>query len=282
MSILSPSALLLIAISNSNPDAPMAESALPAVTNVEPTSQPQEDAAEESKDPKWTGSVNLGASITGGNTEIRTLSLSIDAELRREKDRHTVKGWWNYADNTESGPTGDSTDVTARNAGATYKYDYFFTEKTYGFGIAGVETDDLAMLDLRWYGGVGVGRQFVEEEDFTFSGELGVTYFDEDFVEPAPPTPTSDTDYVAARVAYNLMKRVSETTVFEQTAAIFPSLESQSGPYNVYAKVDSRLKLSVTENMFAQLQWVYEWDNTPAAGAKESDNLVIASLGWGF
>ena len=271
MTLLNASGLLLIALSQPT-DAPEAQP-VPAVSTLDPALtvvQDEEAAPEEETEPNWDGSVNLGATWSNGNTEVVTVSLAIDAELKREKDRQTITGWWNYgSDQNAIGST-----ITQRNAGAIYKYDYFLNEKTFLFAIAGAETDTLAMLDLRWYAGGGVGHQFADEEDWKLSGEVGVTYFDEDF-----EVDTDDADYVAARLAYSLYKRLTETTVLEADGQIFPSLEDGD---DIYARHDTRLKFDVTENMFAQLQWIYKWDNTPASGAERVDNQLIATLGWGF
>src|SRR5687768_954408 len=69
---------------------------------------------------KWTGTVNIGAIITDGNTETRSASLAIDAQYRRDKDRTTLGAFWNYQD--------DSTGVLQRRSGAKAKYDYFFSK----------------------------------------------------------------------------------------------------------------------------------------------------------
>jgi hypothetical protein len=40
--------------------------------------------------------------------------------------------------------------------------------------------------------------------------------------------------------------------------------------------------MNLTEKMFAQLGWLFTWDNTPAAGAERTDNLVLLTIGWSF
>jgi hypothetical protein len=34
--------------------------------------------------------------------------------------------------------------------------------------------------------------------------------------------------------------------------------------------------------MFAQVQWVMDWDNTPASGAERVDSLFLLTVGWKF
>ena len=60
---------------------------------------------------------------------------------------------------------------------------------------------------------------------------------------------------------------------------MFPSLEDSN---DVYGRWDSKLSTSLTEAMFASLQYVMDYDNTPNTGAERIDNRVVFSLGWSF
>ncbi len=214
---------------------------------------------------QWTGTVNAGAILTDGNTETRSANAAADAQYRREDDRITLGAFWNYQD--------DSTGVLQRRTGAKAKYDYFFTEKTYGLVQTSIENDKQADLERRWIFGVGVGRQFIENTVHKVSAEIGLSWFDEHFGN------SPNSDYVAARGAYSWDWNISKDLAFFHGAEIYPSLEDEE---DVYAKVDTRLKANLTDKMFAQAQWVMDWDNTPAAGKESVDNRYILSVGWSF
>ena len=257
----------------------------PAITEAAPTPAPallpldpsllavtQDEAeADDMTDPEWTGSVSLGATFTDGNTQTQAYSGDAVAELRREYDRWTWKGYSNYATDKASG----TKVVTTRKSGTSIKYDYFLTEdeKTYVYGNAGADYDSLAGLDMRAVMGAGAGYQFYEEPDFSLAGEFGLVYVIEDL-----KTATKD-DYVAARIAGNLHKTISEDTKFTSSVEVFPSLEDSN---DVYGRWDSKLSTSLTEAMFASLQYVMDYDNTPNTGAERIDNRVVFSLGWSF
>lgn len=231
----------------------------------------QDEGADEMVDPKWTGSVALGATFTSGNTETQAYNADANAELRRDVDRWTWKAFWNYATDRA---TGDEV-VTARKAGTSLQYDHFLNEAetTYVYGIGSVEHDSLAELDMRAILGAGAGYQFYEEPDFDLSGEFGLNYIVEDF-----STDTKD-DYIAARLAANLRKVLSEATTFTSSAEVYPSLEEAD---DVNAKWDSKLKSSLTESMFTSLQYVLDFDNTPSGGAERVDQRIVFALGWSF
>ena len=224
----------------------------------------------------WKGAVNGGVISTDGNTNLTSLSAGADAQLRREKDRITLSAYWNYQ---RQKPVGNQDPVSQRNAGANAQYDYFMNERTYLFGQASAQYDKQANLDLRYTVGGGVGHQFLEREDLKLSAEAGLAFFSEDFFTPPPGTPSADAEYLSARGAYDVDWQVNEDLQVLHSGVVFPSLEDSD---DVYAMLDTRARVTLTESMFAQLQWVFNWDNTPAPGAGRRDNRYLLSVGWSF
>ncbi len=216
--------------------------------------------------PKWTGSVALGGTYSDGNTDRRSATATGNAEYRREIDRTTIGFLWNYAE--EQGV------LTGRKTQGRLQYDRFFTKKFYGLAQASAESDFQAALDLRTTIGVGAGYQFQDKPSWKVSGEAGVSYVDSDFVGTV-----DDSSYAAARAAYTWDWKPNAKYNLSQTGEIFPSLENAE---DVNARVDTKGRMNLTDTMFAQLQWLYQWDNTPAAGKVRNDNLVVFSLGWSF
>ena len=64
-----------------------------------------------------------------------------------------------------------------------------------------------------------------------------------------------------------------------QFTEIFPSLDESD---DINGRMDTRAIYQMTEDMIAQFQWVWDWDNTPAAGRDRSDNLFLVTVGWIF
>ena len=213
--------------------------------------------------PKWTGSVNLGTNISSGNTNRRAAAASAEAVRRTEADRVTVKGAWNYADE-KTGP--GQRNRTERRLEGSLQYDYFLT-------MANAAADEQADLDLRFTGGVGVGYQWVENDDISFSTEAGTTYFAENFGSAA------DTSAIAGRVAYHVKWQVAPWVKFLQDVNCYPSLEEGD---DLFVNKDSRARFALTDSMFAQLQWVLDYDTTPATGLDRADNRYFLTVGWTF
>jgi putative salt-induced outer membrane protein YdiY len=245
-----------------------ANPATPDVAPAAPATIAQE-APDAPAEPKWTGSVSAGLSATDGNTEVTNASADFNAERKGEKDRWTVKGFWNYAE--QQNAAGDN-EVTQRRLGASVKYDYFMSKRTYLFANLGAEYDLKAGIDLRTYVGGGAGYQFYDTETFKLSGEAGVNLFNEDFRAGG-----SD-DYFAARIAETLGWQIRKDVKFDHSIEAFPSLEDAD---DFFGRMDNKVRLNLTEKMFAQAQWVMNYDNTPAA-SERVDNLYALTLGWSF
>jgi putative salt-induced outer membrane protein YdiY len=245
--------------SKSVPDAPGFDLTAIALPTILPDDPPPDLGV-------WKGSVSLGATFAEGNTRRKTATATATAVKRWEKERLTFDFLWNYAQ--ESGVT------TQRRTFGDAKYDYFLSKKAYLLAQASGEGDLNAQLNLRTTVGVGAGYQFLEDDHWKVSGELGVSYLHEDYKDD-----TADGDFPAARAAYKADYKHGDSWSAGQWGEIYPSLENVE---DTSARVDTHAKLMLSKSMFAQFQWLFTWDNTPAAGAKRTDDLYLLTLGWSF
>jgi len=238
-----------------------------------PFDQPFSIVQGEEDTDGWDGSVTAGMILTTGNSETKNATISAEAKWKQDVDRVTLSALWNYQ--------GDETGVIQRRVFGQAQYDHFLSDDTYAYAMANGNHDFNAALDLRWTAGAGLGHQFRADEEWNVNGEAGLSYIDEDYA-PTTDDPSgrgSDNEYVAARLAYNLDYLASEKWEFGHGGQIFPSLEDGD---DIYARWDTRLKVNLTEAMFAQLQWIWDYDNTPAAGKDRNDHLIAATIGWSF
>lgn len=252
-----------------------AASALPAANPV-PESVPaaiQDPATAAPADPKWTGSVAAGATLTSGNSETRQANASADAEYKRENDRTTLSFLWVYSENRNN--AANDWDLTDRKTFGKGKYDYFFSPKTYGYGQATAEGDLLADIALRWTAGAGAGHQYIDTDVWKFSIEAGLAYIDTDY----RTSTTTDTEDFAARIATTLAHQLSKSWDIGHNLEAYPSLEDAD---DFYGRSDLRIGAKLTESMVAGFQWVLDYDNTPAAGRERIDNRYLISVGWKF
>ena len=220
---------------------------------------------------KWTGSFVAGAIISSGNTESEAYNLSFDAVRRADDDRLTFGAGYFFGRQTDPDTGIEST--TTDNWFLQGKYDYFFTEKWYGYANARVERDRIAALDLRFTPGVGVGYQWVERDDFNFNTEAGLTWVYEDYE-------TGDSDsHFAARFAYHVDKKINDKIKLFHNLEFLPSLEDVED-FNVNS--DAGVRATLTENMFGEAKVEWKYDSTPAPGAEKNDLRWVLGVGWTF
>ncbi|MBK8974478.1 MAG: DUF481 domain-containing protein [Planctomycetes bacterium] len=219
---------------------------------------------------QWVGSVNVGAMLSTGNTERRSVSAGAEATRRSEIDRIRLRGTWDYAEEKSGG--GDW-NLTQRRLFGEAKYDYFLSDRMYALAQLSGENDEIADLQLRLTAGAGVGYLWADSDDLTWSTEAGLSYVDENRGGGA------DSNYVAARIASSLRWLLATDTTLLQDTEIFPSLEDQN---DFYARLDTRLRTTLMGDLFAQLQWIFDYDNTPAPGRERQDHRLLLSIGWTF
>jgi len=261
--------LSLIALASLADDAVTNPKFASATQDGEAAVPPAEDetvpAEEEPEPPKWTGNLTFGSSVTGGNTDIKKSSLTADAVKELEKSRYTLGFLWTFSEEDD--------EISQRRVFGTGQFDRFITDRFYWLAQLTAESDLNASVDLRTTVGGGLGYQFLESEKWNLSGEAGLSWLDESFETD------EDNSYLALRAAYKVDWNPNSIWSLGQAIQVFPSLEDAD---DVYAKADTRLKVNISGSLFAQLQWVYDWNNTPAAGKERVDNLYLLTIGWKF
>lgn len=220
---------------------------------------------------KWTGTLNIGASASTGNTERLAASTALEMIRRSADDRITADASWIYAEEKTAGVR----NLTERRTEGGLKYDYFLSKRSYLLATTRAVGDTKADLDLRYTAGAGYGYQWVEREDLSLSTELGLNYFYENYRTPGL---VSD-DYVTLRAAYRFKWGITDDLRFLQEVEAFPSTEDAD---DLYLTKSTRLQLDVAKGMFAELRWQLDFDNTPSPGTDRLDNRYMLSVGWTF
>ena len=222
---------------------------------------------------KWTGFVLGNLSIARGNTETIDAGVEAQAVLRRDtdtaNDRFTIRGQYNFA----SAGTGDDSITTEENLEAAAKYDRYFTEKWYGYGIVTYEKDHVADLQFRIAPGLGVGYQWVESPTFNLQTEAGVSYVYEDF------DPGGDNDFVALRLAYHVDKKLNNKVLLFHNLEYLPALEDFG---DFLMKADAGIQADLTKTFFSQLKVEWDYDATPAPDRDKNDYRYLVGVGWRF
>lgn len=221
----------------------------------------------------YTGSLTGGYSQTTGNSHLRNASLLGDFVARSEQLRLTINGRYVYGDNANT--------LIARNARGTIKLDFFITKRFFWFASAYFENDRFQDLKMRTALASGPGYQFLERgdlsgifKDMTFYTEAGLAYFNEDF------RVAEDMSSIRARVSMKWNWPLFDDRVtFYHFNEIFPSLENSS---NFFLTMDNGVRFKLFEGFVSGFQVTTRFNNKPAPGTSDTDNLFLWTLGYSF
>ena len=219
----------------------------------------------------WSGTVTVGGLLARGNTDTDSFNASAHFVRRGEQDRLTLDGGYIFGREHIRGSHGKH--ETADDLFGEAKYDYFFTDRLYGYADLRAEHDTIAGIDLRLVPGVGIGYQWVESPTFSFNTEAGVSFLHRSYSHDG-----SD-DALSARLAYHLTAKLNDKVGVFHDFEYFPGLNRID---NYFIDTDAGIRASITEKMFTEFKIDYRYDSKPAPGRGPSDLRYILGVGWNF
>jgi putative salt-induced outer membrane protein YdiY len=215
---------------------------------------------------RYKGNINGGGTLTEGNTDEASIYLSGNFEARSKRHRFTLGGRYNYGE-TDG-------EITTRNALGRLKYDFFVRERLYTYAQARFERDDFQDLNLRSTMGLGVGYQIFDTERTSLFTEVGVSYFNEDFMEAEDQKSASARE--STGFTFDIVpKRIKLFHLHE-----FYYRWEKSDSY--YLSSEQGLRFLLFRNFFANFQVDFDYNSQPAPGREKKDTRYIASIGYEF
>ena len=213
---------------------------------------------------KASGNVSFAWALERGNSDTDELDYRLESIWRSLEDRYTVR---------MDGEIDEANDLEiADNWKVVGKYDYFLEDRWYTGANISAEQDQFADLDLRYYVGAYVGRQFYTESIFSLEAELGLAYVNEDF------TTAPDQDYPGASWSVRIAS------------------DYLGGGSNLYMNHDAIWNLDTTEdiilntavglsfpllgNLEAAAEVLYEYDSGAVAGIEKLDETYNFRIGY--
>ncbi|WP_199554384.1 DUF481 domain-containing protein [Sandaracinobacteroides hominis] len=208
----------------------------------------------------WSGSGQLGASFSTGNSETKSLTVGLNLERDGLKWRHRADALVDIQDND------GGTDQQRILAG--YQIDYKFSERLYAWGRFEYERNREAGIDRRFAESAGLGWRAVDGERVKWDLEAGPALRQTKFV-------TYDENEFAGRGASRFLWTLSENTVFTNDTAIF---FSGSSSINNTAALTAKLLGALS----ARLSFNVAWEEEPPLGLKSTDTTSRVTLVYDF
>lgn len=219
-------------------------------------------AAQETDEPDlgWAATAELSFVAAAGNTETSSLGLRATGTRTWQEMLLKVEAGALRVEQTERthravGPPGgvvlveeEDSVLTADNQFLRGRLDREIGERLLAFAGAGWERDELAGIADRLSVATGLGHVWADREDFTSRTTYGVTYTWEE------STAGRKEDFAGLRVGWDLLRRLTPTTVFTNALVVDQNLEETSDLRveelaSVAVTISERLALKVSAQL---------------------------------
>lgn len=251
-----------------NPSSPFRARPLAAALAIA-TAVSLSTAAQESEEAElgWAASGELSFVAAAGNTETSSLGLRATATRTWEEMLFKIEGGALRVEQTERthravGPPGavvlledEDSVLTADNQFLRARLDREIGERLLAFAGAGWERDELAGIADRLSVATGLGHAWADREDFVSRTTYGVTYTWEE------STAGREDAFAGLRASWDLLRRLTPTTVFTNALVVDQNLEETSD-----VRVDelASVAVSISERLALKVSAQLKLDTDPA------------------
>ena len=217
---------------------------------------------------EWVGEGAFNAGTTQGNTHTTDVGAGL-------KLKHTAGHWAQSAE--ISGDYGKINGVETKNRiFAAGEFDYLINDRLSAYGRLSAEKDDFSGFDARYYAGVGVGYQVINQENMQWALQGGVGYkVDQVALRRVSPTVTvpksteeSFSVQAASRFKYKINDKVALTN---DTDVLYSDTSTQTR--NIVA-----LTVDLMGNLQARMSYDIRNESNPPVGFKATDTATKFSL----
>jgi putative salt-induced outer membrane protein len=220
-------------------------------------------AQEDDKKADWSGTGQLGFSMTSGNSDTENLTAGL--KLSRESEKW-VNNWsldvlHASSDNVD---TAERFTINTRNGYKLDDNDYIHNSTRY-------DNDNFSGFDYTVTSSLGWGHQFYDTETYKLVTEIGLGYKIE-----ALDIDRSENSGMVAVGKLDFMRQITETTAFEDVLVV------ESGEDNTFIQNDAGFKFKVSDKFGVKLAHQYRYNTDAPLGKDSTDTLVSANLVYDF
>ncbi|MEN8165343.1 MAG: DUF481 domain-containing protein [Acidobacteriota bacterium] len=229
---------------------------------VSPSAFAEEAPEAEAPEPLWTGNAALSYVSTTGNTDTSTFGLDFSFVRRPTPWGFEAYGSFNRAEDTGE-LTAERYIVGVRGTRALNDRWTLFA------GLSG-EQDEFAGFDMRTLLEAGATYKAVDNGKIFLSFDGGLTYTDEDRIEPEP-----DVSYMGGLAAVHFAWTISETAKLTEDLTYYPNFDD-SADWRL-ASITA-LEASLTDLFGLRLSYEYRFRNEPIGDNDDTDTTTKASV----
>ena len=212
----------------------------------------------------YSGMVNLGGTMTKGNTDTKAVNGSALFSLRADRHRFGIEGKYNYGELSHK--------LTVRNSLAALKYDFFITKRVYTSTSATFEQDTFQDINLRSSLAQSLGYQFLDTKRTQLSAEIGIGYVDEDHKIGV------DHDGAAGRWAVNFNRvLIADRLIFFHRQEGFLDVKK---PNAWRVRADQGFRVPVYKQFSMNIEYDIKYNSNPTPGFKKTDQIYIVGVSY--
>jgi putative salt-induced outer membrane protein YdiY len=233
---------------------------------------------------KWSANITVGFTSSRGSSYSEDLSVDGSFRLRTEKHRFRLSSRF-ILDRSEDSDGHKIT--TEENFTVQGIYDYFFTEKIYGYWSERFKKDHIDDLDYRVTSALGAGYQWSETDVLDTSTFAGIGFIEEKYTSRVPdPTgektwakDVSRRDDVILQLGYYFAWKPHQKVHLISNFAYNPDIYSFS-EYTITH--DSEVRAFITSSLYTSFKFILDYDSHPGEDSASTDTDYILGLGWEF
>lgn len=236
--------------------------------NVKAISKPE---LEQTFRNRVDGAVELGYSLTRGNSRFNQSSVTANTEYRSTRFRV-------QADLSSL----FSKQAPAESASAhslSTRLDFYLTPHAFVFTLDGLERDDRELLNLRTSLGGGLGWQIADSGTTQLSVLGGMTYIDEKYHRTDVDHPGHREQSGEALIGLSLDKLEFGRVRFTGKTSVYPSV-LERGRLRVVASTG--IRMPVIGHFIWSVRLFEKFDSRPLLPVKKNDYGLISSFGFAF
>ncbi len=219
---------------------------------------PAPDAAELG----WTGSGELGAFQSSGNTKSIGGTAGLALTKESENWRLKLRALGDYQ---------RTNGVTSREqAVAAFEPNYKINERLYAYGLGQYERDKFQGFSSRFTASGGLGYQVIKTERTKLDVKVGPAWRKTNFVSGG------STSSIAGLLDTNFGYKISPTVTFTQDTSAY--VESKNSSLLSLTGINAKL----SDKLTARLSYQVDHETKPPVGLKKTDTLTRFTLLFGF
>ena len=220
---------------------------------------------------RFNGSIELGYSLTRGNSPLNQSSVTANVEYHTER----VRVQTDLSSLFSKQAPAQSTSTHS----ASTRVDLHLTSAAFAFTLAGFDRDDRERLNLRSTLGGGMGWQIAHSRVAELSLLGGLTFVNENYRGGETEHPDSRGSTGEALAGLSLDKLQLGRLRFTGKASVFPNVR-EKGRVRVVAS--SGVRMPVAAHLIWSLRLFERFDSRPVLAVKKHDYGLISSFGFAF